>query len=79
MKFIKYISNCDRCMEKNKDGQGRHRQRRASTKGLELPWWSSGQESTFHASGHRFDPGRGTKISHATKSVCCNERSCMMQ
>ena len=24
-----------------------------------LPWWSSGQESTFQCRGHRFDPWLG--------------------
>ena len=31
-----------------------------------LPWWSSGEESTFQCRGRRFDPWLGTKSPHAT-------------
>ena len=40
-----------------------------------LPWWSSGQESTFQCRGHRFDPWLGNwdpTCPWATKPECCN-------
>ena len=50
----------------------------------ELPWWSSGKESTFQCRGHGFDPYQGTKILHAaaqfslhataTEPLHCNEK-----
>ena len=32
-------------------------------------WWSGGWESALQCRGHRFNPGWGTKISHATEQL----------